>query len=299
MCLHACNDINDRQFLVHDYLCCTDDPYEFDDLPIPRFFDLFKEHLPRYLEVIQPADIASATTHLIRYLCTERPSDKQVFLRFQRKSSRRLRPWFWKVRTSWQRFQAEREMWRMVTVRRRFRRAAAPYTPDKMPSMEYFAFWDFGLDSHYYDFWKLTPPTAKIQEITKEYKQVWKIPYYVAANTNLVDDVQKCSPLEDFLHANLNIRDPDWWWIWKNSEFRQLGPRLLSCGYSTREALQALPKMLHHSSKTPELVSLLTSNLVFSSISFVFPKELHAARRAISRFLRPTVPLVNSRRISQ
>ena len=292
MCLHACNEINDRRFPVHGSLCCTNDPDEFDDLPIPYFVDLFKEHFSHYVEVIQPTHIASATTHLIRYLCTKRLSDKRFSLSFQRKLSRRLRPWFWKVRTCQQRFQAECGTRRMVTIRRRFRRAARPYTADKMPYNEYYDFWKFPPSPGS----SLASKRAKIQEIMEEYKQVWKLPYYVCA-TSLVDEVQMRGPLNDYWHANLNIRDPDWWWFWKFFEPRRR-PRLLSCGYTTREALQALPKMLHHSSKTPELISLLTSNEVFSSIAFMFPKELHAAKEAISRFLRPTVPLVNSRRIS-
>jgi len=255
MCPHACDIIEDWQFSIKPFCCFN----EFSDVPL-SFLDVFKEHFPK---LIQSAHIASATTHLIEYLCTKTPLGRQGFLRFQRRSSRRLRPWF----------QAERNGMRgMVTVRRRFKRAAAPYTLYKMSREEHDDFLKF-------------PP-------------VWEFLYYVGA-TSLVRDVQKCSPFEGYWEVKLKNRDPDWWWSWKHLgswQRIQLGPALLSRGYATREALQALPRMLHHSPQTPELISLLSSNLVFSSVSFVFPEELHAAKQAISRFLRPTV---NSRRMSQ
>ena len=67
-----------------------------------------------------------------------------------------------------------------------------------------------------------------------------------------------------------------------------IGTQLLAFCCTTRSALKALPKMLYHAPKTPELMSLLSSDLIFHRIAFYFPKELQAARLAIDRYVRQT-----------
>jgi hypothetical protein len=66
-----------------------------------------------------------------------------------------------------------------------------------------------------------------------------------------------------------------------------IGTQLLAFCYTTRSALKALPMMLYHSPKTPELTSVLSSGLTFHRIAFSFPKELLAAQQAIDRYLAP------------
>ena len=69
-----------------------------------------------------------------------------------------------------------------------------------------------------------------------------------------------------------------------------IGTQLLAFCHTTRSALKALPKMLHHSPKTPVLTSILSSGVIFHRLTFFFPKELRATQRAIERYLRKTAP---------
>lgn len=122
--------------------------------------------------------------------------------------------------------------------------------------------------------------------------QLWKVRTYRRRACNFMD------PLNNMYEVSWDRLNHPAFKTWKSYRGYlakprniHIGTQLLAFCYTTRSALKALPNMLYHSPKSPEITSLLSSGFIFHRIAFFFPKELRAAKLAIDRYLGKTAPL--------
>ena len=122
---------------------------------------------------------------------------------------------------------------------------------------------------------------------------LWKVRTYRRRACNLMME-----PLDEMYEVSWDRLNHPAFGTWKfyrgyfaKPQNIHIGTQLLVFCNTTKSALKALPKMLYHSPKSPELTSLLSSGFVFHRIAFFFPKELRAAKLAIDRYLTHNVPL--------